>query len=89
LFTTLPRGKVLDFPAGWGQEYLHLRKLGFEVVPADQFTEFFKPKGWPCVRANGNGAFPFRNESSIMFCAGKRSNILRIRPTTSVNPPEY
>lgn len=60
LFAEMPRGKVLDFPTGWGREYAHLKELGYQVVPADFFPEFLKASGESCVQANGNVGFPFK-----------------------------
>ncbi|MFQ5849126.1 MAG: methyltransferase domain-containing protein [Candidatus Binatia bacterium] len=63
LFASMERGKLLDFPTGWGKEYVHLSQLGYQVVPADLFTHFFTISGRTCVQANGNATFPFKGGS--------------------------
>src|SRR5262245_42191029 len=43
-FARQPRGRVLDIPAGKGDDSRRLVALGYDVVPADLFPETFDTK---------------------------------------------
>jgi SAM-dependent methyltransferase len=63
-FARQPRGRVLDFPAGRGDDSRRLVALGFEVVPADLFPELFDAKIGPkCVPADLAARWPFEDAS--------------------------
>lgn len=47
----LPKGRILDLPAGAGELSSQLRDQGLQVTPADLFPERFGAKGLHCVRA--------------------------------------
>ncbi len=55
----LPRGKLLDLPAGSGALSYRLHKEGFAVVACDIHPENFEPPEIPCVRGDLGGRFPF------------------------------
>lgn len=58
---SLERGKVLDIPAGRGKDSKSLHELGYEVVPADLFPEWFEQdlQGVKCVQADMAASLPF------------------------------
>lgn len=62
IFSQLKRGRVLDIPAGGGEESLHLLKLGYEVCTVDLFLRAVNNPELPSVQADANEIFPFRSE---------------------------
>ena len=55
----LPRGTLLDFPAGSGTLSYRLYKEGFDVRACDLRPEHFEPREIPCVAGDLAGRFPF------------------------------
>jgi SAM-dependent methyltransferase len=55
----LPRGKLLDLPAGSGALSYRLYKEGFQVFACDIHPENFEPPEIPCVQGDFGGRFPF------------------------------
>lgn len=55
----MPKGKILDFPAGTGRLSWMLHNDGFDVVCADIFTEGFRNPEIPIVQGDLDGKFPF------------------------------
>ncbi len=55
----LPRGRLLDMPAGSGALSYRLHKEGFEVRACDLRPEHFQPPEIPCVAGDLGGRFPF------------------------------
>lgn len=63
-FRSQPKGRVLDLPAGKGDDSRRLVALGYDVVPADLFPETFDQRiGVKCVAADLAARFPFEDES--------------------------
>ncbi|HUN99127.1 MAG TPA: class I SAM-dependent methyltransferase [Bradyrhizobium sp.] len=63
LFSTLPPGKILDFPAGDGKESRELAAIGFLPISSDLFAPAQKPDDFRYVQADANRTFPFRSAS--------------------------
>ena len=63
LFSSLPPGSILDFPAGGGEESSQLVRMGYQAFAADLFLPKPKPRGVFYVQADANRVFPFREES--------------------------
>ncbi|MBI4445336.1 MAG: methyltransferase domain-containing protein [Acidobacteria bacterium] len=63
LVESLPRGRLLDIPAGEGAISHVLRPLGFEVTAADIDPAFFKAEGIPCLHADMNREIPVESET--------------------------
>ncbi len=63
LFASMPPGRVLDFPAGGGEQSAALAHLGYEVISADLFPPRDRTlleganRKWVC--ADANAAMPF------------------------------
>ena len=55
----LPRGALLDFPAGSGALSYRLHKEGFSVCACNIRPEDFEPSEIPCVQGDLGGRFPF------------------------------
>jgi SAM-dependent methyltransferase len=63
-FARQKRGRVLDLPAGKGDDSRSLVALGYDVVPADLFPETFDRRiGVKCVPADLAARWPFEDES--------------------------
>jgi len=63
-FARQPRGRVLDIPAGRGDDSRRLLALGYDVVPADLFPETFDQKiSVKCVPADLAARWPFEDDS--------------------------
>jgi len=59
-FARQPRGRVLDLPAGRGDDSRRLVALGYDVVPADLFPEAYDTRIGPkCVPADLAARLPF------------------------------
>jgi SAM-dependent methyltransferase len=63
LFSSLPPGRLLDFPAGSGKESNQLVGMGYQAVAADLFIPKPKLHGVFYVQADANRVFPFQEES--------------------------
>jgi SAM-dependent methyltransferase len=63
LFSRMLPGRLLDFPVGRGRQSAQLVGLGYRVVGADLFASADARLSLPCVRADGNVSFPFKDES--------------------------
>ena len=59
LLSDLPRGLVLDFPAGSGALSYRLQKEGFDVRACDLRPQHFEPRDIPCVAGALGSRFPF------------------------------
>lgn len=59
----LPKGRILDLPAGNGGLSSQLRAQGLQVTPADLFPESFEAEGLDCVKADMNHPLPFEEDS--------------------------
>jgi len=59
----LPRGKILDVPAGEGALALRLKNLGFEVFCCDLYTEIFKLADTDIKRGNLDALLPYDDKS--------------------------
>jgi SAM-dependent methyltransferase len=63
-FARQPRGRLLDLPAGKGDDSRRLVALGYDVVPADLFPETFDTRIGPkCVPADLAARLPFEDAS--------------------------
>ncbi len=63
LFSSLPAGRILDFPAGDGNQSRELAAMGYRPVSADLFAPARSPGGFDYVLADANRIFPFQSES--------------------------
>ncbi len=69
LFASLPRGRVLDVPAGRGALAQHLAELGFQVVACDLYPDLFEAPGVPIHRGDLNRELPFADgEFDYVVC---------------------
>lgn len=69
LFQSLPRGRVLDVPAGRGAMAAWLRERGFEVVACDLYPELFQGGGIEIRRGDLNSQLPFADrEFDYVVC---------------------
>lgn len=59
----LPRGRLLDLPAGSGALAYRLHRDGFAVTACDIHPEQFEPAEIPCVRGDLGGRLPFEDAS--------------------------
>jgi 2-polyprenyl-3-methyl-5-hydroxy-6-metoxy-1,4-benzoquinol methylase len=65
----MPKGKVLDFPAGTGRLSWMLHNDGFKVMSADISTEGFRNPEIPIFKGDLDGKFPFADASfDYVFC---------------------
>jgi ubiquinone/menaquinone biosynthesis C-methylase UbiE len=55
----LPRGSLLDVPAGEGALALRLARAGFDVRCCDLYTEIFRPREIEIKRGDLSGTLPF------------------------------
>ncbi|MDH3467039.1 MAG: methyltransferase domain-containing protein [Gammaproteobacteria bacterium] len=62
ILKSLPRGKLLDFPAGSGALSYRLYKDGFDVTACDLQPSNFQVKEIPIVRGDLRIGFPFEDE---------------------------
>ena len=72
LFSQMSPGKVLDFPMGGGRQSWELVSLGYHVVGADLFPRADGRRQLPCVCADANCPFPFKDASFdyVLSCEG-------------------
>ncbi len=70
-FARQPRGRVLDIPAGRGDDSRSLVALGYDVVPADLFPETFDGTiGVKCLPADLAARLPFEGDSfDYLLCS--------------------
>lgn len=61
LLSTLPRGKVLDVPAGEGALGARLLEKGFEVHCCDLYPEIFRLKGTEMRQGDLMGTLPYED----------------------------
>lgn len=59
----LPKGKLLDIPAGEGALAKRLLEIGFDVSCADLYTEIFRLRDVEIKRGNLDGALPYEDDS--------------------------
>ncbi|HOD29988.1 MAG: class I SAM-dependent methyltransferase [Smithellaceae bacterium] len=65
----MPKGKVLDFPAGTGRLSWMLHNEGFDVAAADIGTHWFCNPEIPIVKGDLDSRFPFADGSfDYAFC---------------------
>ena len=67
-FSTQPRGKVLDAPAGYGHLSMKLKELGYEVICGEIEPEIFKVKDIECVFIDLNREIQAPDESFDYVC---------------------
>jgi len=63
LFSSMPAGTILDFPAGDGDQSRQLAAMGYRPVLADLFAPAQSRDGFRWVQADANRIFPFQNGS--------------------------
>jgi SAM-dependent methyltransferase len=68
LLQALPRGTLLDLPAGSGSLSYRLHREGFQVTACDILPERFLPKEIPFVRGDLSGRFPFNDATFDYAC---------------------
>ncbi|MEE9936971.1 MAG: class I SAM-dependent methyltransferase [Deltaproteobacteria bacterium] len=64
----MPRGKVLDFPAGTGRLSWMLYNEGFDVTAADIDTQGFRNPEISIVKSDLDGRFPFADGTFDYAC---------------------
>jgi SAM-dependent methyltransferase len=67
-FKDLPRGRVLDIPAGMGALAGALHKMGFPVSCCDIDTSQFAASGLSIERGDLNGRIPYEDETFDYVC---------------------
>jgi hypothetical protein len=85
----MPRGKVLDFPAGTGRLSWMLYNEGFEMTAADIGTEEFCNPEIPIVKGVWMASFPLKTLCLIMPSALKDPSMRKIFITHFVNSAVY
>jgi SAM-dependent methyltransferase len=69
MMKSMPKGKVLDFPAGTGRLSWMLYNEGFQVTAADIGTDLFRNPEIPIFKADMDSRFPFDDASfNYAFC---------------------
>ena len=63
LLDKLPRGSLLDVPAGEGGVSVAVKEMGFDTLAGDIDPKFFKAKGIECLFMDMNKALPLADES--------------------------
>jgi ubiquinone/menaquinone biosynthesis C-methylase UbiE len=63
ILKSLPKGRVLDVPAGEGALALRLKNLGFEVFCCDLYPEFFKLSETEIKHGNLDERLPYDDET--------------------------
>jgi SAM-dependent methyltransferase len=62
ILDALPRGTLLDVPAGEGALAARLLKAGFLVLCCDLYTEIFRLEGVDIRRGDLNGSLPYQDQ---------------------------
>ena len=68
ILKNMPRGTLLDFPAGSGSLAWRLQNEGFAVTAADVAPEAFENPEIEIVRADLNRTFPFKSDRFDYAC---------------------
>ena len=69
LLTRLPRGPLLDVPAGYGNLSDLAKKMGFDVTSGDIDPPKFEAPGLSCQRVDLNGPLPFPDGAfAVVLC---------------------
>jgi SAM-dependent methyltransferase len=63
LLDKLPRGRMLDVPAGEGGVSVAVKDMGFDALAGDIDPKFFKAQGIECLFMDMNKALPLEDES--------------------------
>jgi ubiquinone/menaquinone biosynthesis C-methylase UbiE len=63
ILENLPRGKVLDVPAGEGALAARLQKFGFEVACCDLYPQIFRLGNAEIKQGNLDGKLPYQDDS--------------------------
>src|ERR1700686_353186 len=68
----LPRGRLLDVPAGEGALSARLSEAGFQVQACDLYPEIFRAPGVEVRRGDLSAALPYKNPQfqNITFLEG-------------------
>ncbi|MFN2454282.1 MAG: class I SAM-dependent methyltransferase [Pyrinomonadaceae bacterium] len=61
IFRDIPRGKVLDVPAGYGALAARLREMSFDVRCCDLYTEIFRVPGIEIRRGDLSASLPYED----------------------------
>jgi SAM-dependent methyltransferase len=64
----MPKGRLLDAPAGYGHLSANLRELGFEVSSGEIEPEIFKAQGIDCIFTDLNREIQAPDESFDYVC---------------------
>ncbi|MFA6970074.1 MAG: class I SAM-dependent methyltransferase [Gallionella sp.] len=99
----MPRGSLLDFPAGTGSLAWRLQSEGFDVTAADIAPEAFKNPEIEILRGDLNGTFPFEqgqfdyacfvegpeHVENVFQCLREFARVLKPGGTLVVSLPNY
>ena len=67
-FSSMPKGRLLDAPAGFGHLSMRLHEMGFEVVCGEIEPEIFKVNGLTCVYTDLNRKMDAPDASFDYIC---------------------